>query len=176
MSAAADTFGVALTWRSRYKKSARGITMRTVIRRFAAPWIVFLITLTPSLARAQTGAASITGLVTDQTGAALPGVTITAKNQSTDVPYVVTSNEAGNYTIASLPVGTYIVTAELQGFRTVTTNAVTVEAKQVARLDVKMMVGQVQETVQVEGVSPILQTETTTVGEVISGRTVQALP
>src|SRR5262249_61325807 len=98
-------------------------------RRAAAPWIV-LLTLLPSIARAQTGAASITGLVTDQTGAALPGVTITAKNQSTDVPYVVASNEAGNYTITSLPVGTYIVTPELQGFRTVPTNPVTDEAKQ----------------------------------------------
>src|SRR4051794_34492547 len=98
--------------------------------RFAAVWIV-LLTLLPSLARAQSVAASITGLVADQTGAALPGVTITAKNQSTDVPYVTTSNETGNYTIASLPVGTYVVTAELAGFRTVTTNPVTLEAKQV---------------------------------------------
>src|SRR6266851_9309974 len=121
-------------------------------RRIAAPWIV-LLTLLPSLARAQTGAASITGLVADQTGGALPGVTITARNQSTDVPYVALSNEAGNYTITSLPVGSYVVSAELPGFRTVTTNPVTLEAKQVARLDLKMMVGQVQEAVRVEGVS-----------------------
>src|SRR5438034_2768904 len=144
--------------------------------RVVASWIVLLLTFVPSFARAQTGAASITGLVSDQTGAALPGVTITAKNQSTDVPYVTTSNEAGNYVITSLPVGTYVVTAEFAGFRTVTTNPVTLEANQVARLDVKMMVGQVQENVLVAGVSPILQTETTTVGEVISGNTVQSLP
>src|SRR5262249_6061348 len=144
-------------------------------RRAAAPWIV-LLTLLPSIARAQTGAASITGLVTDQTGAALPGVTITAKSQSTDVPYVTTSNEAGNYTITSLPIGTYVVSAELAGFRSVTTNPLALEANQVARVDVKMLVGQVQENVLVTGVSPILQTETTTVGEVISGTTAQTLP
>jgi hypothetical protein len=143
--------------------------------RVAAP-CVLLVALVPSLARGQTVAASITGLVLDQTGAALPGATITATNQATNVPYVAISNEAGNYTIASVPVGTYVVTAELPGFRTVTMNPVTLEAKQVARLDVKMVVGQVQETVVVEGVSPILQTETTTVGEVISGSTVQTLP
>ena len=57
-----------------------------------------------------------------------------------------------------------------------TTNTVTVEANQVARLDLKMPVGQLQETVQVDAVSAILQTETTTVGEVISGTTVQSLP
>src|SRR5438132_6253579 len=126
--------------------------------RIAAPWII-LLTFVPSLARAQTGAASITGLVADQTGGALPGVTITAKNQSTDVPYVTTTNEAGNYTITPLAVGAYVVTAELAGFRTVMTNPVTLEANQVARVDLKMMVGQVQENVLVAGVSPILQTE-----------------
>ena len=82
----------------------------------------------------------------------------------------------GAYEFRSLIPGTYQVKAELQGFRTATTNAVTLEAKQVARLDLKMVVGQVQESVQVEGISPILQTETTTVGEVISGTTVRTLP
>jgi Carboxypeptidase regulatory-like domain len=85
-------------------------------RRVAAPWIV-LLTLLPPLARAQTGAASNAGLVADQTGDALPGVTITARNQSTDVPYVAMSNETGNYTITSLPVGAYVVSVELPGFR-----------------------------------------------------------
>jgi hypothetical protein len=145
-------------------------------RRWITAFLLVLLAFLPSLARAQSVTASITGLVSDQTGAALPGATITAKNEATEVPYVTTSNEAGNYTITSLPVGTYVVTAELAGFRTVTTNPVTLEAKQVARLDVKMMVGQVQENVLVAGVSPILQTETTTVGEVISGSTVQTLP
>ena len=143
--------------------------------RVLAPCLLLLFLL-PSLARAQTGAASITGLVADQSGLALPGVTITATNQGTNVPYVAVSNAVGNYTIASVPVGTYIVTAALSGFRTATTERIALEAKQVARLDFKMMVGQVQETVEVSGVSPIIQTETTTVGEVISGNTVQTLP
>ena len=144
-------------------------------RCVVAIWIAVL-TVLPSLVRAQTGAATNTGLVADETGGALPGVAITARNRATDVPYVTVSNAAGNYTIASLPVGTYIVSAELQGFRTVTTNTVTLEANQVARLDLKMPVGQLQETVQVDAVSAILQTETTTVGEVLSGTTVQTLP
>src|SRR5438094_7828856 len=137
--------------------------------RVVAFWIVLLLTLAPSFARAQTVTASITGLVSDQTGAALPGVTITAKNQATDVPYVTTSNEAGNYTITSLPVGTYLVTAELTGFRTVTTNPVTLEPKQVAHLDVKMLVGAVQEHVLVAGVLPVLQTQTSTADRVVAG-------
>src|SRR6185503_14477624 len=145
-------------------------------RRRVVAIVIAVLTMLPSVVRAQTGAATITGLVADDTGGALPGVTITARNRATDVPYTTVSNGAGNYTIASLPVGAYIVSAELQGFRTVTTNSVTLEANQVARLDLKMPVGQLQETVQVDAVSAILQTETTTVGEVISGTTVQTLP
>lgn len=145
-------------------------------RRRVLALAILSLFLLPSLAHAQTGAASITGLVADETGGALPGVTITATNQATNVPYVAVSNGVGNYTITSVPVGTYVVTAELTGFRTSTTQPIKIEAKQVARLDFKMKVGQVQETVEVAGVSPIIQTETTTVGEVISGNTVQTLP
>ena len=77
-----------------------------------------LLALVAGTAHAQTGAASITGLITDETGGALPGVTVTATNQATNVPYVAVTNETGNYTITSVPVGTYIVKAELTGFRT----------------------------------------------------------
>ena len=86
------------------------------------------------------------------------------------------SNAAGNYTIEGLPVGTYLVKAAISGFRTSTTPVFALEARQIARLDFKLSVGALQETVQVVGVSPILQTETPTVGEVISGNTAQSLP
>ena len=145
------------------------------MRRVLALW-AFLLVCLPGLARAQTGAASITGLVTDESGAAVPGVTVTATNEATNVSYTAVSNESGNYTITSLPVGAYVVKAELSGFRTPTTSALTFEAKQIARLDFKMAVGAIKESVEVTATSPILQTETATVGEVISGNTVQSLP
>ncbi len=130
----------------------------------------------PAFAHAQTGAASFTGLVTDETGGAIPGATVTATNQATGVAYEAVSNEAGNYTIGAVLVGTYVVKAELAGFRTSATTPITVEARQVARLDFKMLVGAVTETVEVSGAAPILQSETTTVGEVLSGNTVGSLP
>ena len=128
------------------------------------------------VAHAQTGAASITGLVTDQSGAAAPGVTVTATNQATNVPYTAVSNAAGNYTITSVPVGTYVVKAELQSFKTTTTRAIRLEAKQIARLDFRMELGALEDTVEVTAGAPVLQTESATVGEVISGNTVQSLP
>ncbi len=132
--------------------------------------------LVPVAAKAQTGAASLTGLVIDASGAAVPGATITATDQATNVFYAGTSNEAGNYTISSLPVGTYVVTAELSGFKKSATRPIPFEAKQVARLDFKLELGALAETVEVTTEAPVLQSETATVGQVISGTTLSALP
>jgi Carboxypeptidase regulatory-like domain/TonB dependent receptor len=125
---------------------------------------------------AQTGAASLTGIVTDQSGAAVPGASVVATNQATNVEYTAVSNEAGNYTVTSLPVGNYIVKAELAGFKTAATRPITLEAQQVVRFDFRLELGAIEQMVEVVGQSPILQTETATVGEVISGTTVTALP
>ena len=135
-----------------------------------------LALLAPVTALAQTGAASLTGIVTDQSGALVPGATVTATNQATNVAYTGIANEAGNYTITSLPVGIYVIKAELTGFKTSTTKPMQVEASQIVRLDMKLEVGTLAETVEVSGESPVLQTESATVGEVISGTTLQALP
>ena len=142
---------------------------------FGIAFLGMLLALLPVQAHAQTGTATITGLVLDETGAAMPGVTVTATNQATNVTHVAVSNQAGNYTITPVVVGTYVIKAELTGFRTATTAPVVLEARQVARLDFKMGVG-LAETVEVSGATPILQTETTSVGELISGNTVQSLP
>jgi hypothetical protein len=144
--------------------------------RVAGAWLGILLITAPISARAQTGTATITGIVTDDTGASLPGVTVTATNQATNVEHVTVSNSAGNYTITPVTVGTYVIRAELNGFRTSATPAIPLEARQIARLDFKMAVGAISETIQVTGISSLLQTETTAVAEVISGTTVQSLP
>ena len=138
--------------------------------------LVIGLFLFPVTAFAQTGAASLTGIVTDQSGATVPGATVTATNQATNVAYTAISNEAGNYTITSLPVGTYVVKAELASFKTAATKPIQAEAMQVVRIDFKLELGSLEETVEVSGESPVLQTENATVGEVISGTTLQALP
>jgi hypothetical protein len=138
--------------------------------------LALLLLILPVAAVAQTGTASITGLVTDESGGTLPGVTVTATNQATGVSHVAVTNEAGNYTITPVTVGAYVIKAELTGFRTAATAAIPLEARQVARLDFRMSVGTIAETVQVVGSAPILQTETTAVGAVLTGNTVQSLP
>jgi hypothetical protein len=151
--------------------------MRSVRLVLSNGLVLLAIVLASSVAaRAQTGAASLTGLVTDETGASVPGATVTATNQATNVAYTAVSNESGNYTITSLPVGTYVVKAELTSFKTVSTTPIQLEAMQTVRLDFKLELGSLEETIEVTGETQVLQTETATVGEVISGTTLQALP
>jgi hypothetical protein len=149
------------------------------IARSFLPNGVFLLAiglLPPTAALAQTGAGALTGIVSDQSGAKVPGATVTATNQATNVAYTAVSNEAGNYTITSVPVGMYVLKAELSGFKTASTNPIQVEAKAIVRLDFNLELGALEETVLVTGQSPLLQTETATVGKVISGTTVVGLP
>ena len=151
--------------------------MRLDRSRCASLWLALVLVLgLGSSAFAQTGAASITGLLVDQSGAAAPGVTVTATNQATNVAYPAVSNNAGNYTITSVPVGTYVVKAELSGFKTATTKPFALEAKQIARLDLKLELGSLEDKVEVTAEAPVLQTETATVGEVVSAKTVESLP
>jgi hypothetical protein len=150
--------------------------MTTTRYRLARGLLLTVLTFAPVSAFAQTGAASLTGIVTDESGAAVPGATVTATDQATNVAYTAVSNESGAYTVTSMPVGTYVVKAELSRFKTAATKPIQVEAKQIVRLDFKLELGAVEETVEVTSETPVLQTETATVGQVISGTTLSALP
>src|SRR4051812_12218233 len=159
--------------RSDPRTSRPGGTMKP--SRFVLLLLAFGLFL-PVAASAQTGAASLTGIVTDQSGAAVPGATVTATNQATNVAYTAVSNDAGNYTVTSLPVGAYVVKAELARFKTAATKPIQMEAQQIGRQDFKLELGGLEETVEVSSESQVLQTESATVGEVISGTTLTALP
>jgi hypothetical protein len=125
---------------------------------------------------AQTYTATVTGTVTDQNENPVPNVKITAVNEATKVTYTAQSSDSGAYTIPFLPVGNYVISGELAGFKRLVSNAITLEVNQTARIDLKLEVGTVSEQVTVEDIAPILQTETTAVGQVISGRTTDNLP
>ena len=140
--------------------------MKTLVRVWV-PLVLLLGLLAPASAGAQTGAASLTGIVTDETGAAVPGATVTATNQATNVEYTAISNDAGSYTMTSLPVGNYVIKAELSRFKTAASKPIAFEAKQVVRLDFKLELGAVEETIEVKSDTPVMQTETATVGSVI---------
>src|SRR2546423_195425 len=112
--------------------------------------VSFLFLLSFGLAtvsNAQTFRGSITGRVADQTGAMLPGVTITATNDATGVSRTTNTSATGDFSIPDLQLGTYTVEAALQGFQTVQTK-VEVTVSRISSVDLKMGISQVAETIQ----------------------------
>jgi hypothetical protein len=125
---------------------------------------------------AQTITGAITGTVVDPSGSAVPNVTITATNTGTNIKTDTKTTESGVYNLLFLPVGNYTITAEAQGFKRSTLGPFRLEQNQTARVDITMEVGAVTENIEVTGVAPILQTETTQTGDVITGTQATALP
>lgn len=107
----------------------------------------------------QGGTGTITGTITDPTGASVPGATVQAKNVETGVVYSGATTAAGNYTIPNLPVGTYEVTAMVSGFKTYTHTNLAVAAAQTIREDIPLQVGAASESITVEAQASLLQTE-----------------
>jgi hypothetical protein len=148
--------------------------MCRVLRLFAlTSSLVLAIASIP--AYAQTGLATLTGLATDNSGAAVPGVTVTATNQATNVDYTAVSNEAGAYVITGVPIGAYVVRSELTGFKSILSN-VSLSAGQTARVDFKLEVGTVEERIEVAATGAVLQTENAVVGQTLQREQVEKLP
>ncbi|MDQ6700572.1 MAG: TonB-dependent receptor, partial [Acidobacteriota bacterium] len=124
----------------------------------------------------QTITGAITGTVTDPSGAAIPQVKVTATNTATNVATASETNQSGLYNLLFLPVGQYTVTAEAQGFKKSILGPFALELNQTARVDVALQVGQLTESVEVTGVAPILQTESTQTGDTIDAQKLTSIP
>ncbi|PYR08075.1 MAG: hypothetical protein DMF99_20400 [Acidobacteria bacterium] len=145
---------------------------------FNARWcagVLVVILALPAAAAAQVTTADIVGRVTDSSGAVLPGATVTIENLATHDVRTAPTNETGDYLFNLLPIGTYTVNVELQGFASQTTRVV-LSAGDRVRFDPKLQLGQVQESVLVTAESPLLQTDTATVSALVSEKAVQDLP
>lgn len=133
------------------------------------------VSLLPN-AYAQQVTASITGQVTDPSGAVIPGARVTATDVQRGTQASGETNNDGRYTISNVPVGTYNVRVEKTGFQSAMQSDVTLVLNQIARMDFSLQVGNVASTVEVTGEAPVLQTESTQLGQVIDARTNVALP
>src|SRR6266404_5662695 len=120
--------------------------------------------------------ASITGTVSDPTGAAIVGATVTAKSMERGLTYTSVTNDSGIYRIAQLPVGSYELKAEKPGFASAAYPSFVLTLNQVARIDIALKVGQVTQIVEVTGAAPVLKTETTQVDTIINSATNEAIP
>jgi hypothetical protein len=132
--------------------------------------------IVPSGASAQAVTGTLLGNVTDSTGGAVPGATVTALEHQKNTSRTAVTNEPGYYIISSLQNGTYSVEAELQGFKKVIRQGVKVDVNTTVRVDLKLEVGAVNETVTVSAESPLLQTDRTDTGRIIESKMVSDMP
>jgi hypothetical protein len=124
----------------------------------------------------QTTTGIIVGLVTDSSGAVVPNAQVTITNIETHVSQPALTGSGGFYQSPNLPPGTYDISVEAKGFKRTTATAVPLQINQTARVDVTMELGKVTEQVQVTAAAPLLQTQTSSTGEVIGHHSIVDLP
>jgi hypothetical protein len=128
----------------------------------------------PARAQSQTG--TIYGRVTDQSGAAVPGVSVTLSGPVLLQPLTATTSDTGSYQFPSLDIGTYSVKFELSGFRTLVQNDIKVTVGFNAQVNGQMLVSTVEETVQVSSEAPIVDTRMTGTKTTFSNEALQSIP
>ena len=120
--------------------------------------------------------ATMLGTVADNSGAVLPGATITARHTGTGQVHTATTDTEGRYRVPQLPIGPYEVRAEMQGFKTQMRPSVTLTVGAEVVINFTLELGAVQETVTVTSEAPVVETTSTSVGALIDQKMIQALP
>jgi hypothetical protein len=137
---------------------------------------VLLVALAFVPAGAQTSTSRITGTVVDPTGAVVPGATVTALHEATGISQTQTTTDAGLYSFASLPVGSYTVTVEKSGFKTAKLTGNVLETNTPLDVVVTLTAGQISEIVTVQAGAEQLQTSNATIGNVVEQKAIEQLP
>ncbi|MCU0245264.1 MAG: TonB-dependent receptor [Bryobacter sp.] len=125
---------------------------------------------------AQQGRGSISGTVTDASGAAVPGADVRILNTGTNALTAAVSNEEGYFTAPALPVGSYSVTVEKQGFKKFNRTGITLQVDQRIALTLQLEVGATSEAIEVTGEAELVDTGSATVGKVVENRRITELP
>jgi Carboxypeptidase regulatory-like domain/TonB dependent receptor len=144
-----------------------------------ATWLLGLLLVSLALSTCLYGQAvsgSITGVITDASGAALHGASVDVVSVGTGVHYKSNSNDAGYFNVLNLISGAYRIDISATGFRPVTRNDVQVDIGAVVRLDFQLEVGTMQERVTVVGEAPLLETDKVEVGSTVTTKSLEALP
>ena len=143
-------------------------------RHVALGALVFFVAV--GIATAQ-DTASIVGQVVDESGATLPGVTVTAKSPSLQVPEITAVTDGrGEYRLTTLPIGTYTVSYDLSGFQSVRREAMRLTSGFVARVDIVLKVGALEETVTVTGGSPVVDLASTSTSTRLTSEMLETTP
>src|ERR1051325_1146904 len=145
-------------------------------RRRTVLHILLLTLLAAGSTAAQTSTSRITGRIVDSKQASIAGASVTIANEATGVSQTQTTTEAGVYAFEALPVGDYSVTVEQNGFKKFVKTGNHLEVNNPLTVDVVLEVGQVSETVTVQGGAEQLQNSNATIGNVVEQKAIEALP
>jgi hypothetical protein len=142
---------------------------------FASLLFVFTLVWEPSLfGQGLTG--TIAGTVTDPSGAPITGATVTIRQLDTDFVHTITTTDVGSYRVTQLTPGKYSIKIDKDGFKLFDQGNVTLTIDQVSQIDAKLDIGSDLQTVNVTSESPVIQTETSSVGLVVDANTIQNTP
>lgn len=142
-------------------------------RRFGACLVILACA---TVGRAQVESGKVVGTVRDSSGAAIVGATVSVINNGTNIRHVVTTDSSGEFIVTQLQPGTYSASVEHEGFEKVLEAPFQLNVSQVITLNVSMVVGAVNQVVSVTAVEPLLESGTSSVGQVVTGRSITALP
>ena len=126
--------------------------------------------LAGATAWAQATTAQINGTVKDPSGAVLPGVEVTVTQTATGAKRSTVSNETGNYVLASLPLGPYMLQAELPGFKSYVQTGIVLQVDDSSAINVVLQIGQVSEQVEVQANAALVETRTTAIGQAVTNQ------
>ena len=144
--------------------------------RLRIPIILVLAALCAGTAQAQVDTGTILGTIRDQSGAVVPGATVTVREAATNAVTTFIADAEGNYVATPLRIGTYSVTVELTSFKTQTREGIVVRLQDRWRVDFDLEPGDIKESVVVTGEAPLVQSETSSLGEVVDRRQIVDLP
>ncbi len=136
--------------------------------------LLFLIGSQALWAQETTG--TITGTVVDPSGATVQGASVTAKDVDRGTVFTAQTNETGTFNLTRVPIGTYIVTVTAPGFSAANYPKFALELNQTARLEIKMKVGTASETIDVEGVVPLMSTDSSEINTHIDSKVLEDVP
>ena len=148
--------------------------MRFRLRDF---WLSMMwLLLTSAVAAAQLSTAELSGRVTDESGAVLPGATVTVTQTDTGFTRTDVTGDGGTYVLSNLPTGPYRLEVSLSGFRTYAQTGIVLQVAASPVINAVLSVGSLEETVTVEGAAPLVDVQSSGVSEVVRNQEILALP
>jgi hypothetical protein len=135
-----------------------------------------LLILAASSAFSQSSQATVSGTVTDSLGASVPEVELTATNASTNAVFRAQTNSSGFFSLQALPIGVYTISGEKQGFKRFVQSNLTLTTGQQLELNVRLEVGAVAETINVDARAAVLETRTSDQSQLVEAKTVEDMP